>query len=159
MKDFKKNPRFDGPRAGGGFKRPSFGGGRGPARSGGRDFGSSERFQATCSKCNNTCEVPFRPNGKKPVYCRDCFVKDDSSRPSERSFGKREFTPRTFSSRPPEKEDRRIGDMAKRLESVEAKLDLLIASMKAPAPAAAPAESLKSTIKKVQKKTKVAKKK
>lgn len=30
-------------------------------------------FKATCSKCGKECEVPFRPTGSKPVYCRDCF--------------------------------------------------------------------------------------
>lgn len=41
---------------------------------------SREMFQATCSNCGNTAEVPFNPRGDKPVYCRDCF----QSRPSYR---------------------------------------------------------------------------
>ncbi len=32
-----------------------------------------QMFQATCNKCGNKCEVPFRPSGGKPVYCSDCF--------------------------------------------------------------------------------------
>ena len=62
MKDFKKSGKF-GPK--------SFG----PKKSfGAKPFaGSTERFQATCNQCHKLCEVPFRPNGKKPVYCRDCF--------------------------------------------------------------------------------------
>lgn len=39
---------------------------------------STERFQATCAQCNAVCEVPFKPNGKKPVYCRNCFKKDEA---------------------------------------------------------------------------------
>nr|WP_255668574.1 CxxC-x17-CxxC domain-containing protein [Methanocella sp. CWC-04] len=31
--------------------------------------------KATCSDCGNECQVPFRPNGSKPVYCNDCFPK------------------------------------------------------------------------------------
>jgi len=31
-------------------------------------------FKATCSKCGQSCEVPFRPVTGKPVFCRDCFV-------------------------------------------------------------------------------------
>lgn len=51
-------------------------------RSGRRDFGKrrfddrgSDRqmFKATCSNCGKECEVPFKPTGSKPVYCRDCF--------------------------------------------------------------------------------------
>lgn len=32
-------------------------------------------FSATCANCGNACEVPFRPSGDKPVYCKDCFGK------------------------------------------------------------------------------------
>lgn len=28
---------------------------------------------AICSDCDRECEVPFKPAGDKPVYCRDCF--------------------------------------------------------------------------------------
>lgn len=47
-------------------------------RSGGnRNYGNDrpELFKATCSNCGNMCEVPFKPTGSKPVYCRDCFQK------------------------------------------------------------------------------------
>ena len=37
-----------------------------------------ELFEATCDKCKKQCEVPFRPSGEKPVYCSDCFKKNDS---------------------------------------------------------------------------------
>lgn len=32
-----------------------------------------ELFTATCSSCGREAQVPFRPNGSKPVYCNDCF--------------------------------------------------------------------------------------
>ncbi len=62
---------------GGGFDRDSRGGGfdRG---SRGSDFGREPRFtmhEAVCDDCGNTCEVPFKPNGDKPVYCSNCFKK------------------------------------------------------------------------------------
>ena len=31
----------------------------------------------TCAKCGEQCEVPFRPSGGKPVYCSNCFRKND----------------------------------------------------------------------------------
>lgn len=34
-------------------------------------------FTAKCTTCGSACEVPFRPNGKKPVYCSMCFTKSD----------------------------------------------------------------------------------
>jgi len=30
-------------------------------------------YQAVCAQCQNTCEVPFRPTGDRPVYCKECF--------------------------------------------------------------------------------------
>ncbi|MEK7452456.1 MAG: CxxC-x17-CxxC domain-containing protein [Patescibacteria group bacterium] len=33
---------------------------------------------ATCSACGMGCEVPFKPNGKKPILCSNCFSTDGS---------------------------------------------------------------------------------
>ncbi|MDI6711054.1 MAG: zinc-ribbon domain containing protein [Thermoanaerobacterales bacterium] len=40
---------------------------------GGYDRGSREMFKAICAECGAETEVPFRPSGDRPVYCRDCF--------------------------------------------------------------------------------------
>ena len=40
-------------------------------------FGEKRLYEAVCDTCGNNCEVPFRPTGEKPVYCRQCFVKPD----------------------------------------------------------------------------------
>lgn len=34
---------------------------------------------ATCAQCGAQCEVPFRPTGDKPVYCNNCFKRDDGA--------------------------------------------------------------------------------
>jgi CxxC-x17-CxxC domain-containing protein len=34
-----------------------------------------EMHKATCADCNKECEVPFKPSGDRPVYCKDCFSK------------------------------------------------------------------------------------
>lgn len=31
--------------------------------------------KAVCAECNKECEVPFKPSGERPVYCKDCFSK------------------------------------------------------------------------------------
>ena len=52
-------------------------------RRGGRDFGSSgprEMHKATCADCKQECEVPFEPDGTRPVYCRDCYQKHKPAR-------------------------------------------------------------------------------
>lgn len=41
----------------------------------GRDFGNREMHKATCAECGQECEVPFKPSGDRPVYCRDCYRK------------------------------------------------------------------------------------
>jgi CxxC-x17-CxxC domain-containing protein len=53
---------------------------RSARKNGGRsNFGGSrpqrEMFTATCASCGIETEVPFKPNGLKPVYCRDCFQR------------------------------------------------------------------------------------
>ena len=55
---------------GGGY---SSGGGGYSSGGGGYDRGPREMFSATCSSCGREAQVPFRPNGSKPVYCSDCF--------------------------------------------------------------------------------------
>ena len=60
-------------RSGGGrdFKRKDFGS---------RDFDRPQIMHKTiCSDCGKECEVPFKPSGSKPVFCRDCFQKNRSS--------------------------------------------------------------------------------
>ncbi|MFA6428228.1 MAG: CxxC-x17-CxxC domain-containing protein [Candidatus Buchananbacteria bacterium] len=79
-------------RAGGGFGRRDSGS-RGFNR-GGSDGGRMAMHEAVCSECGQTCEVPFKPTGDKPVYCNNCFKGKDagsSSRFGGRDFGKDSF--------------------------------------------------------------------
>ncbi len=39
-----------------------------------------EMFKVTCSKCGKETEVPFRPTGSKPVYCKECFQSISNTR-------------------------------------------------------------------------------
>ncbi|MDB5245258.1 MAG: hypothetical protein JWN90_363 [Parcubacteria group bacterium] len=145
MAEFKKskfsNSRPNTPRAfnRGPSSRPSFGGGA--PRFNTRDNGPSESFKTTCSKCSKACEVPFKPNGKKPVFCRDCFVRDDAPRGNDSSYEKRSYgsdrgndrgsdrAPERSYAKPVVSEDPRIGAMQKELATVHAKLDMLIGTL------------------------------
>ena len=45
-------------------------------------FGRNDRPQremhaATCATCGVETQVPFRPTGERPVYCRDCFTNNN----------------------------------------------------------------------------------
>ena len=48
---------------------------RGPRGRQGFDRGSREMHKSVCADCGKECEVPFRPTGVRPVYCRECCVK------------------------------------------------------------------------------------
>lgn len=121
MPQFNNKPRFDRKP----FGNKPFGGPRG----GGFDRGPREMFQANCAKCGNTCEVPFRPNGTKPVYCNNCFNKDSAPRA--------EFSPRPprqeFTPRP----DQSFNDLKAELRVVNQNLERLISLMTPKAPVAA----------------------
>lgn len=47
----------------------------GPPGSGGQ----KQMHSVQCSECGQETQVPFKPTGEKPVYCRDCFNKRRSS--------------------------------------------------------------------------------
>jgi CxxC-x17-CxxC domain-containing protein len=47
---------------------------------GDRFGGPREMHKATRAECKKECEVPFKPSGERPVYCRDCFSKRKDSR-------------------------------------------------------------------------------
>lgn len=42
-------------------------------------------FQTTCTTCGKPCEVPFRPDGTKPVLCRDCFAQKTTGTPQPKN--------------------------------------------------------------------------
>ena len=44
-----------------------------------------EMFDVTCSDCGQQTQVPFKPDGERPVYCRDCYRK---RRPSNNRRGR-----------------------------------------------------------------------
>lgn len=48
-------------------------------RNGNRKQGNRPRkrnfTEAICADCNKECEVPFKPSGDRPVYCKECFSK------------------------------------------------------------------------------------
>lgn len=110
----------------GGFNKGGFGGGH--------DRGDREMHKTICAKCGNSCEVPFRPNGDKPVYCSDCFKGKDGETSSRRDEGRsfeRSERP-SFSARPEasNKEDFR---------TINEKLDRILKALSKETPAPTPA--------------------
>ncbi len=133
MRDFKKRNNFGGDRregGGGGFRKPGF------QRTDGRSFERSQMYPAVCGKCNKACEVPFKPNGQRPVYCSDCFGSMKEGGASTGGFApKRDFSaPRRDYDAPVaapvmKVEDSRINDLRRQMDGINSKLDRLIESV------------------------------
>ena len=55
----------------------SYGGGGSSYGGGGYGGGGASRpremHDAVCANCGTSTQVPFKPTGERPVYCRDCF--------------------------------------------------------------------------------------
>ncbi len=63
-------------------------GGRGayrPNNSGSRFPEQKEMHTAICAECGNSCQVPFKPRGDKPVYCSPCFSEQSEPKFNDRS--------------------------------------------------------------------------
>ena len=142
MGDFKRGTGFGAAKRGGYQReggRPSFGGGRPSFNRKGGNNEDREMFNATCASCQKSCQVPFRPSGDRPVFCRDCFgsnagPSDDRGRRDDRAssprFERRESTS-SFSSAPsftPKSPvaDSRIDDLKRQLTAMEVKLDQIV---------------------------------
>lgn len=93
-------------------------------------------FKTICDTCHKSCEVPFKPNGKKPVFCDACFrhTKEVTTSDYIRRKDKTIFdTPENFvqpvnpltSSYAPSSEVK-IAELKRELSSANAKLDKLI---------------------------------
>lgn len=53
------------------------------------EFTSERRipsYTATCAKCGVECQLPFKPNGNRPVYCQKCYHKQLPARNSRRRY-------------------------------------------------------------------------
>lgn len=155
MKNFKKGG------FGGGFKGGDRGGFK--PRFGGSDRGDRPQMhQATCNECQKACEVPFRPTGERPVYCRDCFSsknpeqsRDFSPRPARPSFGggsRQSFgAPRQDFRREREASpdnSAALRDLTSQVQALGGKLDRLIETLSAKTPVKAEPKDLTSAVKK-----------
>ena len=59
---FERSPRHDRERQGNGFRERTF-------------------TRVVCSDCSKECEIPFKPSGGRPVYCKECFSKRKQGSP------------------------------------------------------------------------------
>jgi|GEM_PF-471949 len=147
-----------------GFSRPAeaFGGTRNHG-----DDRPREMFKAVCAECGRPTEVPFKPSGERPVYCKECFQamgpqerseqrRDPRFAPRRDAAPRRDFSPRpSFAPAQGSGEDKRLDDLKIQLATAISKLDKLINLMvnntahTAPKTAPSKSESLHDMITKV----------
>jgi len=41
----------------------------------GTDQQGRQLYNVTCADCGKQTQVPFKPTGDRPVYCRDCYMQ------------------------------------------------------------------------------------
>jgi len=109
----------------------SWGGDNRGGRSGGRDSGSRgpvTMYPAVCAECKSQTEVPFLPNGRKPVLCKDCFSAQGGGQGGDRgndrgnSQGKPAYSSRPTTSSFPASNQK----IEKQLEGIYTKLDQIL---------------------------------
>ena len=85
---------------------------------------------AICDKCHAECEVPFRPTGSKPIYCRDCFRKEDGGAPTSR-FSEKRFDRSDRFEKPAYRSTPHSGneDVVKQLKALNEKMNQLVSLM------------------------------
>lgn len=45
------------------------------ASSAGTDQMGRQLYNVKCAECGKDTQVPFKPSGDRPVYCRDCYMQ------------------------------------------------------------------------------------
>ena len=78
-----------------------------------------EMHKAVCDACGKDCDLPFKPTGSKPVYCRDCFKKEGGG--TENRYQARAPRRSNFDRRDDERPQKNI-----QLEAIERKLDKIL---------------------------------
>lgn len=52
----------------------------GEPKTAGTDQYGRQLYTVTCSNCSKDTQVPFKPSGDRPVYCRDCYMQQRRER-------------------------------------------------------------------------------
>jgi len=47
--------------------------------SAGTDQQGRQLYNVKCADCGKDTQVPFKPSGNRPVYCRDCYMQKRGS--------------------------------------------------------------------------------
>lgn len=119
MNKFKK-PYSSRPSAGRSEGRPTTRPRFGAATRGPRSE-AFQKFDAVCSNCGKKCQVPFRPDGEKPVYCKDCFGV-----PRDAMKGRKMFIAPSASAAPSIVGGKSIADLTRQIAAMNTKIDTML---------------------------------
>jgi CxxC-x17-CxxC domain-containing protein len=94
----------------------------------GNDRGGSggQMFHATCAECGKDCEVPFKPNGSRPIYCSWCFKKDGDDAPRRPSGGD-SYKPSFSAAKPAD--NKANEQLVEQLRQVNSKLEAILKAL------------------------------
>ena len=71
----KEEPKADEPESADAAAAPA----ANTAQSAGTDQQGRTLYNVKCSNCGRDTQVPFKPSGDRPVYCRDCYMQKKNS--------------------------------------------------------------------------------
>ncbi len=92
-----------------------------------------EMHSAECNECGERCRVPFRPNGRKPVLCSNCFSREGNKANSD-GHGKLDFnSPAMNNDKPAYKSTPRSGDdkIATELKNLNKTMSAILETLQA----------------------------
>lgn len=110
--------------------------------------GPKQLFSAICADCRKPCQVPFRPSGDKPIYCKDCFMKrkEKTAGDTWRAEAPQGGSPKQSSApvKPQQSTDGvQLIDLKRQMDVMSEKLDMLLQKLEGAGP-----KTKKSTVKK-----------
>ena len=56
-----------------------------------KNFKDRKMYKVDCSQCGEVTEVPFKPDGERPVYCKKCYKPKNKTHKNNtnKNFGSR----------------------------------------------------------------------
>lgn len=81
---------------------------------------------ATCTECRKSTEVPFVPDGKRPVYCKECFK--NRSKPEQKPAAKEEKAEEIVEEVEKEVKEQKAEETKKEWEDVNFGIDIFASS-------------------------------
>ena len=94
-------------------------------RRGGEYFRDKVSFEAVCAECGKNCTVPFKPNGRKPVLCSNCFGGNDARKSDRFDFRDRKPSKQSYDRPLPGKRSDDAG-LRDEMKQIKRKLDRIL---------------------------------